>query len=168
MLILICTVGTSKISPLLILLGDGIRSSRSQSICSFLSLQSHNNHPTTHEKDIEIQTRSTSYNTLARPSRTLQDKLQSTWSQVSCNAIKPTMNRNRRNFWWSFCPPCYKEKGFAYTSNRSFAVNWGSCLSRVLRLPPFKSIVRREVTSPPSRSLPVFRMVDRIAFSMLP
>lgn len=98
MLILICTVGTSKISPQLILLGDGIRSSRSQSISSFLSLQSHNNHPATHEKDIEIQTRSTSYNnTLARPSRTLQDKLQSTWNQVSRNAIKPTMNRNRRN-----------------------------------------------------------------------
>lgn len=43
-----------------------------------------------------------------------------------------------------------------------------TCLRPPLRLPPVKSIVRRDVTAPPPRSLPVLLMTARIEFSMLP
>uniref|UniRef100_A0A2P2JYL5 Metacaspase-1-like n=1 Tax=Rhizophora mucronata TaxID=61149 RepID=A0A2P2JYL5_RHIMU len=63
---------------------------------------------------------------------------------------------------------CHKEKCFEYTSNGSLAVNCGSCLSPPTRLPPDRSIMRRDVTIPPPSSLLVLLMVDLIAFSMFP
>lgn len=43
-----------------------------------------------------------------------------------------------------------------------------TCLSPPPILPPVKSMLSRDVTAPPPRSLPVFRMAERIELRMLP